>query len=122
MKPPLLAILIAPDEEMRRRIVAKIKKITLREGHRGYTVGSQVMLCCHLVPWAVIAKITEVKHCILREVTQEEWEADGFIDQEDMLDGLRKFYPKIDWESPVTVIRWDDVSGALVDEYNLNPY
>lgn len=114
MKNPLYALLVAPDEQMRLDIVRKIKKISIREGHRDYRLGS-VMLCCHWVPWAVMADITEVRHCALREVTKEEYQADGFKTQKTLLEGLKKFYPTMTLDSPVTIIRWDNVCGQLVD-------
>lgn len=114
MKNPLYALLVAPDDQMRLDIVRKIKKISIREGHRDYRLGP-VMLCCHLVPWAVMAHITEVRHCALREVTKEEYQADGFKTQKALLEGLKRFYPTMTLDSPVTVIRWDNVRGKLVD-------
>ncbi|MBU6414781.1 ASCH domain-containing protein [Patescibacteria group bacterium] len=123
MKQPMYALLIAPDHRMRTNVVYGGKTITIREGHRGYQP-SLVMLCCHLVPWAVMADITNVRHCTLREVTQEEYEDDGFHSQEDLLQGMQRFYPNLTLDSPVTVIRWEKVRGFLVDycaEYRLLP-
>lgn len=116
MKQPLTALLIAPDEGMRRRVETGEKTITIREGHRDYRPGL-VMLCCHLVPWAVQAEITDVRHCALREITREEWESDGFVSQTDLLTQMRRFYPKLELDSAVTVIRWKDARGALVERH-----
>lgn len=113
MKQPLYAILIAPIKEMRARVLDGRKKITIREGHRDYKRG-KVMLCCHLEPWAVSAEITGVRHTTLREVTEAEYEADDFMSCEDMLAGMRRFYPNMTLDSPVTVIWWDNVEGKLV--------
>lgn len=118
-KPPLQAILIAPIPEMRSKVISGQKKITIREGHRDYQIG-QVMLCCHLEPWAVMAEIIEVRHCLLDQVTDEELQADGFVDRRGLLCGLRRFYPQLSFGSPVTIIRWNNVSGALVDHFNAN--
>lgn len=101
---------------MRNNIVSGTKTITIREGHRDYRPGQTVMLCCHLEPWAVMANITEVRHCLLGEVTKKEMEADGFTDHEDMLNGMRRYYPSLGYSSPVTVIRWKDARGKLVEE------
>ena len=114
MKPALQALLIAPDHDMRTHILYGGKTITIRKGHRDYKPGP-VMLCCHVVPWAVLAEITDVRHCALQEVTEEEYEADGFLSQEDLLKGLQKYYPNMTLDSPVTVIRWKDAKGFLVD-------
>ena len=116
LKKPLVALLIAPDDGMRQDIVAGIKLITIREGYReGYEPGRLVMLCCQIEPWCVMADITKVRHCLLSEVTQAEWEADGFTSREEMLEGMRRFYPAMTWDSAVTVIYWDNVRGKLVD-------
>lgn len=123
MKNPMYALLIAPDHEMRRSILYGGKTITIREGHRDYRPGP-VMLCCHLVPWAVMADITNVRHCTLREVTEEEYQDDGFHTQDDLLKGLQRFYPNMTLDSPVTVIRWQNARGFLVDhstEYRFQP-
>lgn len=123
MKQPTYALLIAPDHRMRTDIVYGEKTITIREGHRDYRPGP-VMICCHIIPWAVMADITDVRHCTLREVTQEEYEDDGFHSQDDLLWGMRKFYPNMTLDSPVTVIKWEKARGFLVDnsiEYRLQP-
>jgi len=118
LKKPLVALLIDPDREMRHAILEGRKKITIREGYReGYDPGRLVMLCCEKDPWCVMADIVEVRHCTLAEVTPEELEADGFGDHEDMWEGMRRFYPGLDWDSPVTVIRWENVRGKLVDDW-----
>lgn len=123
MKQPMSALLIAPDHMMRTSVVYGRKTITIREDHRDYRPGP-VMLCCHLVPWAVMADITDVRHCTLREVTHEEYEDDGFHSQDDLLQGMQRFYPNMTPDSPVTVIRWEKTRGFLVDystEYRLQP-
>ena len=123
MKQPLYALLITPNHRMRTNIIYREKTITIREGHRDYRPGP-VMICCHLVPWAVMADITNVRHCTLCEITQEEYEADGFNSQDDMLQGMQRFYPNMTLDSPVTIIIWEQVRGFLADhnvEYRLKP-
>ncbi|HTK60316.1 MAG TPA: ASCH domain-containing protein [Candidatus Baltobacteraceae bacterium] len=118
MKQPLTALLIAPDEGMRYDIETGQKTITIREGHRDYRAGQAVMLSCHLVPWAVQADITDVKHCVLREVTEDEWRDDGFVSQDDLLTQMHRFYPALTLDSAVTVIRWTNARGALVERHD----
>jgi hypothetical protein len=50
-------------------------------------------------------------------VTREEWEADGFASQEDLLSRMRRFYKTLTLDSAVTVIRWKDARGALVERH-----
>ncbi len=116
-KRPLVALLIAPDREMRKATLEGRKKITIREGYREYYSGMTVMLCCHLEPWCVMADITAVRHCLLSEVTEKEWRADGFASREELLTGMQRFYPTMTWDSAVTVISWDNVRGKLVDDW-----
>lgn len=118
MRPPLTALLLAPEESMWIDTAAGKKCITIREGHRDYTPGRPVMICCHLMCAAVMADITSVRHTTIAEVIPAEFEADGFTDRDDMLNQLRRFYPDLTEESPVTVIQWDNVRGRLVDELN----
>ena len=105
MKRALQAILIA-GECMRMETLANIKKITIREWHRDYSKGP-VLLGCHELNWATLRHIVDVRHTTLGEVTKEEYEADGFDAKSELLIGLSQFYPEINWDSEVTVIRWE---------------
>jgi hypothetical protein len=104
MKRALQAILIA-GEQMRDEVLDNIKTITIREGWRDYTPGP-VLLGCHILKWATMRNITDVQYKLLKEVTEEEYTADGFVSFDNMLDGLKRFYPNINSDSEVTVIRW----------------
>ena len=115
LKPTMQAILIADDPVMRDNILTGKKQITIREGLRDYELGRQLMVCDHQAVWAVLTDITDVRHCPLYSVTQEEWEADGFTSQQDLLDGMHRYYPSLTLNSPVTVVHWTNARGALVD-------
>lgn len=121
MKPALQALLIAPDHQMRVDILNGVKAISIIENHCDYKPGP-VILCCHLVPWSVMAEITSVRHCLLKEVTKEEYEDNDFHSQEGLLSGLRRFYKGITSDSPVTVIRWKNVQGFLGEKVNRLQY
>ena len=114
MKQPLYALLIAPSETDRRAIARGEKTVTVREGHRDYKPGSAALFC-HLVPWAVMVDIVEVRHTTLDLVTLEEVQADGFKYLPELKVDLQQYYPSIRWDSPVTVIRWANVRGALAE-------
>lgn len=115
MKQALQAILVAPDPKQRLSILLGDIFLTVREGHRDYKTGP-VMICCHLVPWAIMATITGVRHTIVQEVTEEELKAGGFASHEEMLNDLRKYYSNLTMESPVTVISWGNITGALAEK------
>lgn len=116
MTPTLSALRIATDATMRDNVLTGKKKISIREGHRNYHVGADLMICCHIVPFAVMATITNVRHTFLMEVTEDELRKDGFKDLKDLHRGLRTFYPNIHYHSPVTIIEWDNVHGRWVDD------
>lgn len=73
------------------------------------------MLCCHIKPWAVMADIVDVRCCHLREVTEEDCQDSGFRNLEELVRGLKKYYPDIGPDSIVTVIKWQNVRGLWVD-------
>lgn len=116
MKRALQALLISPDEEKRKEILEGKKNITIREGHRDYILGP-VMLCCPIEPWCVEADIVEIKHSTLGEVNEKDYFASGYNNYQDAKDKLKKFYPGINFNSEVTIIRWSNVRGKLVEEY-----
>lgn len=125
MKNPLYGLLIAPRNGMREAVLSGEKAITIREGHRDYREGGQVLIGCMGVKtdaswtdaWVVMADVDAVRHCLLGEVTEDELRADGYNSREEMLADLHAYYPKLDLVSPVTVLRWKNVRGKLVDEY-----
>lgn len=100
----LQAILIA-GEKMKEEVLNDTKLITIREGHRDYTEGP-VLIGCNKLNWATMRHITSVRYTTLQEVTRDEYMADGFETKSELLTVLSKFYPDINWESPVTIITW----------------
>jgi hypothetical protein len=115
MKRALQAILIAPNSKMRLDILQELKQVTIREGHRDYTCGP-AMICCHIDPWAVMVDITSVRHTVLNDLEKDELKEDGFTDHQHALESLKSFYPNLTEDSEVTVVRWDNVRGFLVDQ------
>jgi len=115
LKKPLQALLIA--EPSQRLVIVGSKKITIREGHRDYTVGEPVMLCDHNESFCVKAEITEVRHCLAKEVSKGEMRKDGYNSLSEMIEDLRTYYPDINENSNVTVIKWDNIEGILIDGY-----
>ena len=39
----------------------------------------------------------------------DDYKADGFESKADMLNGLKNFYPHLDFDSDVTVVKWEDI-------------
>lgn len=121
MKNPLYALLIADDPQMRLNVLTERKQISIREGHRDYQKGPMI-ICDPENPWAVSVNLTEVKHCTMAEITEEEWLADGFVSQEDMLEGMKKYYPNIGLSSPVTILYWNGVKGYWATTEGIEQY
>lgn len=121
MKFPLQALLIAPDLNAREAVHSHKKEITIREGHRDYRPGV-AMLCCQIIPWAVMVDIIDVRHCTASEITEEEYKADGFSSQNDMILQMKRFYPDFCFNSETTVIRWKNARGFFVDHPDLYAY
>jgi len=112
---PLYAILVAPGEEERKKIISGEITATIREGRRNYNTGIG-MLCCHINPWVVMTTIIEVKYCRLQALKEEEYKKAGYDSLEDALQKMKKYYPKLDFESEITMITWTNVRGKLVDQ------
>ena len=121
MKHPSQAIFISTRDSERQEILEGKKNLTIREGFRNY-VNGHCILCCHRNPWAVLCDITSVKHVCLIELTLEECRAEGFEDCNAAMEGLGKFYPNLVMDSPMTVIRWNNLQGKIVDEFKMNKF
>jgi hypothetical protein len=117
MKRALQAILMSASDEQWENILSKVKEITIREGERDYVPGFCVLTNID-TNRSVGADITSVRHCKLKEVTHIECLEDNFRDHEDMYEGMKKYYPNMTPESDVTIIRWNNARGLLMDQYN----
>lgn len=112
LKRPLQALLVSPDTWNREEIARGVITATIRDGHRDYRNG-QVMLCCHIVPWVLMAQIIKVRHITLEQLLLSECSSAGFQNTTGAHEELLKFYPHISFGSPVTYIRWDKIEGRL---------
>ena len=104
MKRAMQALVIAGDE-MKGDVLSNRKKISIREGHRDFSPGPLMLGCPHL-KWSAIREITSVQHKRLYQVTRQELADDGFTGYDDAIETLQQWYPTIDLDSQVTVIRW----------------
>ncbi len=115
MKRPVVGLLIA-GEEAKKAVVEGWKTVTIREGHRDYQVGDRLMLGCQWLSWMVFAEVTYVRHSLASEVSEEDLRDDGYASHDEMAEDLRQFYPNFTLDSLVTVVRWGNVQGKLVNE------
>lgn len=107
------ALVIA--KEWKDAVISGKKQITIREGARDYRNGP-VLLGCNIENWIVMADIVDVRICPLALISEDEYKADGFLSRKELLAKLRTYYSDISDTSAVTVIRWTNVCGKLVDE------
>lgn len=104
MKRALQAILIA-GEQAKNDVLNGTKIITIREGHRDYTNGP-VLIGCHILNWATMKNIVRVELTTLKNVSLDDIMKDGFVDHNNALNQLRKFYPNMTMDSEVSVVEW----------------
>jgi len=117
MKRPMVALLVSPESRIREGILEGTITASVREGHRDYRRGDILVLFCPWVVWSVLADIVEVRHVKLADLRPEECHAAGYPSLGRLFEGLRIVYPNITLSSPVTVIRWENVRGTLVDAH-----
>jgi hypothetical protein len=114
LKHPPQALLI--PEAAQKAVLTGMKRISIREGSRDYRADRPFFLCYPNNSFCVSADLTSVRHCKAREVTEEERRDDGYGSLREMVQDLRRFYPHLTKESKVTVLRWNNVEGSLVDQ------
>jgi len=105
MKRPLTALEM--DESFMEAVHEGHKLVTIREGHRDYKNGDRLMILCAQDSFLPLrAVVTGVIHTTLGSVDESDRRSDMFDTVDDLLAGMRQFYPSIEKTSPVTVIRW----------------
>lgn len=74
--------------------------------------------CSESEAWVAVADIVMVRHRFLKDLTRSEWFAAGFVAQDEVLQFFGELYPEktVTLESEVTVLRWQEIRGACVDE------
>lgn len=102
---PLVALKV--DEEFWPSVLSGDKTITIRNGRRDYRPGDKLVIFPTVTEKVVETQVQSVRHCRLDGVSAEEMAADGFGDVDDMIDGMKRFYPDIEYSSVVTVITWE---------------
>lgn len=102
---PLQNLVIADD--LVGPTAAGLKKNTIRSGRR-YIVEGRLELKTRsgILGPIIIVDVTSVSHKLAKDVTAEEIARNGFSDVEDMLSGMKRYYPDFGPLSEVTVIEW----------------
>lgn len=106
MSRALQGILIA-GEDGRDNVLQGKQTVTIRYGYREYTEGP-VLIGCHHLSWAMLAKITKVEYFKLKDVPLSDLNGDGYSSSSEAVEDLSRWYPDITEDSLVTVVRWSN--------------
>jgi len=82
------------------------KFVTIRKGHREVPLGLNVMESISGDDKEDIA-VYQVTHTYLNLVPDEVCMDDGYEDNEDMYEGMKKFYPDLEPNEEITIIYFD---------------
>lgn len=96
---------LAPD--LMEHVYDGTKRITIRTGHRNIIAGQKLIIenAEEASDWTEVYPHTIV-HTSLKHVNEDYLGADGFLDPHDAAEKMKRFYPTISVDSPVTVIIW----------------
>lgn len=107
MKRPVTALLLA--EELIDRVERGEKYNTIREGIRDYQTGDKLVLVCPDVAWSSALKtVSRVIHTNGKEMEKAHYKHQGWKSREAMVEDLKRFYPNLTMDSPLTVVWWID--------------
>ncbi|MCZ7861139.1 hypothetical protein O9X98_06935 [Agrobacterium salinitolerans] len=85
---------------------AGLKKNTIRAGFRDIEPGPLELRSASGNHPFIVVDVIEVAHKWASEVNDREITANGFLDLDDMLGGMKRYYPDFGPQSEVTVITW----------------
>ncbi len=91
------------------------KRITFRAGRRRFRPGEIVEGRC-AEGIILRLRITGCETKPLGQVTEEEAKADLFESREVVLEGMRKFYPAMTWDTEISLIRFEMAEEAAGTE------
>jgi hypothetical protein len=109
---PYLQHKLTFNESLCAGIGSGTKKSTLRNGTYWslLVVGEWVKLECSTSKTTYKAQLTVVRVTTWGGITAEEYMADGFSSQANMMQIMQTYYPGITLTDPAMVIRWDKTS------------
>jgi len=82
------------------------KRLTIREGNRDLSL-TDSLLVNTMSNWCMPIQISHVELCVVSEVSDDIAREDGFKDTNELFTKLREYYPNIQKDNIVTVIRWE---------------
>ena len=120
MQPQQCALWVSSDQIKTGSILSGKITTTVTERCYDYKFGRSLILCNHVECWVVMVDIIAVRHCLFSEMTTQECQAVGFETCWSLLDNLRIFNASLSLSSEVTIIKWSNMRGKLVDNYKEN--
>jgi len=104
---PYLKHYLTFNESLCAGIANGTKKTTLRNNHRtDIVVGEWIRLICSTSKTTFKAQITVARLTTWGGITPQEYMADGFSSQAEMMQIMQTYYPGITLTSPATVYAW----------------
>ncbi len=104
MRKEIQAMLLAP--RFHAAAEKNEKNMTIRKGHRDFELGD-VFIICDKVSWCIKRKIVEVKKCGFNHLTDQDAQADGFVNTQALYETMIEFYPDFTPIDDVTLIYWE---------------
>jgi hypothetical protein len=89
-------------------LMSGAKQCTIRAGRRDVPLGPMRFEETNGTRAACV-NVTDVRHKLLRELTDEEARVDGAKDAPEMKNALRQFYPDLTEDSEITLVFWDEL-------------
>ena len=116
----LSALLVLPDQIKIDDILSGNVTIIVTERCYDFKAGKPLILFNHLEGWVIMVDMVEVAHRLFSEITSEECQAAGFTKRLDFLDSLNISKRNLSLSSKITILKWANTRGRLVDTHREN--
>ncbi len=85
---------------------------------RDYHEGAKMLISCPYGddPWTAVAEIVSVRIRKLKDLRKKEYLATGFVCQDELFQWFAEQYKGLTPDTEVTLIRWTNIHGAIVDQ------
>ena len=114
LRKPLQALIIA-NEKNKRTVLNGAQKIIIEREWIDYSKGF-ALLCCPPNELCLGVMITDVRHCLAEEITEDESKDYGFVNYPDMINDMKRYYNDFNDKIKVTVTRWKDLDFGITNK------
>ena len=102
-----LQTLVIYDKDIRSALDGS-KKIIIEKDWIDYQLNLAVL--CNLTEYqCACINITNIRHCLAEEITEQEYKDRGFNDYQDMIRGMKGYYANFNDKTKVTIVRYDNI-------------